>query len=175
MSAAQATAGAPAAAMRPAASHDVCTFLFHEAQLLNEGRYEDWLALLTEDVFYWVPARHGQQDAENEVSLFADTAAILRNRVERLRHPKLFSQQPPASTLRVIGNIQAGPAPEGGGELVVHSTFTMLEHRRTHAQRTFGGTMEHLLRGGPGSWKIARKTVRLVNCDSTMANLAIPF
>ena len=62
-----------------------------------------------------------------------------------------------------------------GGELVVHSTFTMLEHRRTHPQRTFGGTMEHLLRGSPGSWKIARKTVRLVNCDATMANLAIPF
>src|SRR5689334_25419037 len=29
--------------------------LFEEAQLLDERRYDEWLALLTDDAIYWVP------------------------------------------------------------------------------------------------------------------------
>ena len=36
---------------------EVQEFLFHEASLLDERRYQDWLALLTEDVHYWMPIR----------------------------------------------------------------------------------------------------------------------
>jgi Ring hydroxylating beta subunit len=32
-------------------------FLYHEADLLDERRYEDWLALVAEDVRYWMPMR----------------------------------------------------------------------------------------------------------------------
>ena len=32
-------------------------FLFREASLLDERRLEEWLALLTEDIHYWMPIR----------------------------------------------------------------------------------------------------------------------
>src|SRR6202022_3534317 len=32
-------------------------FLYYEADLLDERRYEDWLALVAEDVRYWMPMR----------------------------------------------------------------------------------------------------------------------
>jgi len=31
-------------------------FLVDEAQLLDEGKFEDWLALFTDDAWYWVPS-----------------------------------------------------------------------------------------------------------------------
>ena len=32
-------------------------FLFHEAQLLDSRRYQEWLELLTDDIHYWMPIR----------------------------------------------------------------------------------------------------------------------
>jgi len=31
-------------------------FLLHEAQLLDDGKFDDWLALFTPDAWYWVPS-----------------------------------------------------------------------------------------------------------------------
>ena len=37
--------------------HEVEQFLYHEARLLDERKFDDWLALLTDDVHYWMPIR----------------------------------------------------------------------------------------------------------------------
>ena len=39
-------------------------FLYHEAELLDERRYEDWLALLADDVRYWMPMRRNVKFGE---------------------------------------------------------------------------------------------------------------
>ena len=31
----------------------------HEARLLDEARFDDWLALFTADAWYWVPSEPG--------------------------------------------------------------------------------------------------------------------
>ena len=36
---------------------EIEAFLYHEAELLDERRYEEWLALFTDDVHYWMPMR----------------------------------------------------------------------------------------------------------------------
>src|SRR5215831_1324381 len=41
-------------------------FLYHEADLLDERRYEDWLALVAEDVRYWMPMRRNVKVGEAE-------------------------------------------------------------------------------------------------------------
>ena len=33
----------------------LCDFIAREAALLDEGQFDDWLALFTEDGHYWVP------------------------------------------------------------------------------------------------------------------------
>ena len=35
--------------------HEVEQFLFHEARLLDERKFDDWLDLLTDDIHYWMP------------------------------------------------------------------------------------------------------------------------
>ena len=37
-------------------------FLFHEAKLIDEHLYDEWLALWTEDGLYWVPCNTDDAD-----------------------------------------------------------------------------------------------------------------
>jgi 3-phenylpropionate/cinnamic acid dioxygenase small subunit len=45
-------------------------FLYHEAELLDERRYEDWLALLADDVRYWVPMRRNVKFARAGAGIY---------------------------------------------------------------------------------------------------------
>lgn len=157
---------------RRLAPQPIQEFLFFEAELLSQRRFEEWMELLTEDISYWVPLRQGQTDAEQEASLFYDNLELLTSRLKRLRHPKMWSQLPPAHSTRLISNITLDDDYESNG--TVYSQFIMCEFR-AREQRVFGGSYEHQLRQVDGGFKIARKTVRLVNCEAMLSNLAVPF
>jgi Ring hydroxylating beta subunit len=47
-------------------------FLLHEARLLGEGRFGEWLALFTPDASYWVPSEPDQKSPFDTVSLIYD-------------------------------------------------------------------------------------------------------
>ena len=60
-------------------------FLLQEARLLDEARFDDWLALFTADAWYWVPSEPDQADPAETVSLIYDDRRLLETRVRRLR------------------------------------------------------------------------------------------
>ncbi len=43
-------------------AHDLIGFVIHEARLLDELRFDEWLDLFTEDGRYWMPLEYGQTD-----------------------------------------------------------------------------------------------------------------
>ncbi len=43
-------------------------FLQHEARLLDEGKFDEWLALFTADGSYWVPSEPDQDNPHDTVS-----------------------------------------------------------------------------------------------------------
>src|ERR1700740_3674623 len=55
-------------------------FLAHEARLLDEGKFDDWLALFTPDAWYWVPSEPDQPDPHETVSLIYDDPRLLETR-----------------------------------------------------------------------------------------------
>ena len=152
---------------------DLRALLAYEAQLLNELRFTEWLQLYTEEAVVWVPARADQENPEDQISLIYDDRELLELRVKRLAHPLLHSQDPMTRSVRLVGNslMQLDTAPDAP---IVRSDFIMLDYRlRTH--RFFGGTYLHELRKHDGQWRIAKKTVRLINCDDYHSNLGIPL
>src|SRR5262245_25108075 len=42
-------------------------FLVHEARLLDDARFHDWLALFTADAWYWVPAQPNQASPRDTI------------------------------------------------------------------------------------------------------------
>jgi len=146
--------------------------LIHEARLLDEARFDDWLALFTPDAWYWVPAEPGQQSPRDTISLMYDDRRLLETRVRRLSSPRIYSQEPRSRTSRIVANVTVED--NGSNDCTVRSKFQLLEYRR-ETQRIFGGTYLHgLIRGSHGI-QIAWKRVDLVNCDAPHEGLVIPF
>jgi benzoate/toluate 1,2-dioxygenase beta subunit len=156
----------------PATPEAVERFLVDEARLLDERRFDDWLALFTADATYWVPAEPGQADPLETISLIYDDRRLLETRVRRLRHPAIHAQTPPSRTTRLIGNVIVVPA--AAGAVAATSTFQMVEYRRDK-QRLWAGRAHHVLVPTGTAFRIRAKRVDLVNCDSVLDGISVLF
>jgi benzoate/toluate 1,2-dioxygenase beta subunit len=148
-------------------------FLIHEARLLDEGHFDDWLALFTPDARYWVPSQADQPDPFEIVSLMHDDRRLLETRVRRLSDPRIYSQEPHSRTSRMVANVSVEPD-KGEPGVTVRSKFVLIEYRREE-QRLFAGTYFHRLVGEGDDMRIALKKVELVNCDAPLDGLVVPF
>ena len=158
---------------RPTLDLGACEqFLLHEARLLDDGKFDDWLKLFTPDAWYWVPSEPNQIDPIETVSLIYDDRRLLETRVRRLASPRMYSQEPRSRTSRIIGNVSLEES--GKDVCTVRSKFVMVEYRREQ-QRLFAGTALHRLVQTHGRIMIAWKRVNLVNCDAPLDGITIPF
>jgi benzoate/toluate 1,2-dioxygenase beta subunit len=149
-------------------------FLIHEARLLDERRFDDWLALFTGDGWYWVPLEAGQDNPHDTVSLMYDDRRMLETRIRRLSHPNIHAQSPESRTSHIIANVTIEENGPGGVECTVRSKFHMIEYRRDK-QRIFGGTCLHGLTKDEGGFRVRWKRVDLVNSESMHDGLNVPF
>ena len=118
-------------------------FLAHEARLIDEGRFNDWLELFSPDCLYWVPITPGGGDPRREVSHAFDDCRRLTDRVYWLRTGLAFSQIPQSRTRRVIGNVEVLDEP-GSGLRFIRSNFIVNEFRAGVA-KTYTGWYGHVL------------------------------
>lgn len=146
-------------------------FLVHEARLLDDGRFDEWLKLFTPEARYWVPSQVDQTSPLDTVSLMYDDRRLLETRVRRLASPRIYSQEPRSRTSRIVTNATLEQVDAGGA--LVRSKFVMVEYRREQ-QRLFAGTYWHKLVQMDGI-RIASKRVDLVNCDAPLDGLVVPF
>ena len=148
-------------------------FLYQEAALLDEKRYAEWVDLFMEDAVYWIPANRFDVDPKKHVSIVYDSSQRLRERLGRMEHPYFWAQDPASRLSRIVGNVRLLES-LGDGHLV-ESKFQMLELRRGHS-RHFAGTYHHRLTPDPQrGWRIAAKTVYLINNDQPQLNLTFLF
>src|ERR1700754_4636352 len=162
----------PEARLKSLGLADCAQFLIHEARLLDEARYDDWLALFAADAWYWVPSQPNQASPHDTVSLIYDDRRLLETRVRRLASPRIYSQEPRSRTSRMVGNVSVEES--GTHACTVRSKFVMIEYRR-ESQRLFAGTTFHRLVQESGGIRIASKRVDLVNCDAPLDGIVVPF
>jgi 3-phenylpropionate/cinnamic acid dioxygenase small subunit len=149
-------------------------FLAHEARLLDERRFREWMQLFADDGTYWVPSVPDQQSPFDQASLFYDDRALMRTRVERLEHPRIHAQTPPSRTVHLIGNVHLDETDADKGEYAVSSSVIMVEYRDDQ-QRIFAGRQHHRLRREGENLRIVQKRVDLINCDSAFEAMAVPI
>ena len=141
--------------------------LYHEAALLDERRFDEWLELFTDDALYWVP--QGEDgDPARQVSIAYDDRRRMHERVLRLTSGFAYAQDPPSRTCHVLGNVrQTG---ESDGALQIASALIVAEVRR-NTQQLYAGQVEHDLVPKGDGFRIRRKVVRLVNSDVPLGNV----
>lgn len=150
-------------------------FLFHEARLLDEARFADWLALYTPTATYWVPSQPGQESPHDTVSIVYDDRRLLETRVRRLVNPGIHAQTPPSRTSRLVGNIVLRDlAPRETEGVAVESRLQVVEFRRDRQRLLAGAVRHHLLPEGD-SFRIQSKRVELVNVGGVMEGITVPL
>jgi benzoate/toluate 1,2-dioxygenase beta subunit len=149
-------------------------FLFHEARLLDERRFRDWMGLFADDGTYWVPAVPSQKNPFDQASLFYDDRDLMKTRVDRLEHPRIHVQTPASRTAHLVGNVVVEETDTAKNEFLIASTVIMVEYR-DEAQRVFAGRQQHRLRRHAESFRIVQKRVDLINCDGAFEAMALPI
>ena len=131
--------------MNSYARTDVEEFLYHEAELLDQWKLPEWLALFTDDASYEVPCTDLPADASSEDSLFyiADDRFRLGERVKRLMKKTAHSEYPHSRTRRMVGNVRIRP--QADGTLEVGSVFTTYRTKDGITDLYFGSAIHHLV------------------------------
>lgn len=156
---------------------DVEELIHREAALLDDCRYEEWVALYVDDALYWAPVSPEMQSPREGPSHFRDDKQIMKVRTHRLANPRAFAAEPSPRTVHIISGIYVES--DDGDELVVSSSQIMLEYRNRNRfeedQRMFGGRVRHRIRRTSSGLRIAEKRIDLINAEGPFNAIAAPL
>ena len=152
---------------------DVEAFLYHEANLLDDRRYEEWLDLLTEDVRYWVPMRRNVKFGELEreftregqdINWFDEGKTTLTQRVRQILTGVHWAEEPLSRLSHLVTNVEilgASPTPADAEEVSLRCRFIIYRNRVETETDLLVGRREDSLRRVDGEWQIAKRQVFL--------------
>ena len=158
-------------------------FLFFEATILDERRYQEWYLLLADDIHYWMPNRMNRNarelDHENttarEYGLFDDNKKTMGWRVKQLLTGKHWAEDPPSRFRHLVTNIRIEPT-AAADEYAVRSNFFVYRNRLQHLVDLWVGERQDILRRRePFVWQVARRKILLDQNVVLSNNLSIFF
>ena len=153
-------------------------FLYHEADLLDERRYEDWLALIAEDVRYWMPMRRnvkvGEQEreftrADHDINWFDEGRETLERRVRQIMTGIHWAEEPVSRITHIVSNVQlveVQPSLEEAVEVMTKCRFLIYRNRVETETDILVGKRDDLLRRSAtaGSSPVARSSSTRTCC-----------
>ena len=153
---------------------DLVSFVYHEARLLDERRFAEWLDLFADDGHYWMPAEWRQTDPRLQSSLMYEDKLLLSIRVERLTGERTFSQKPQSRSQHVLQAPQVDGIDDGPGGAVGH-TWTPFHYTeiRMDEQTRFAGWARHEIVDEDGRLRIRLKRVDLLDFDAPHGNIQL--
>ena len=147
---------------------EVEDFLWQEADLLDDFKYEEWLDLLTDDVSYWMPIRRNVPSREMEseltaegpdMSWYTDDKETLEKRVSQIRTHVHWADEPYSRISHIVSNVRILDVK--GDEIRVKCRFVFYRNRHEDEESTFIGKRIDTLRRTADGWKIARREIYL--------------
>jgi 3-phenylpropionate/cinnamic acid dioxygenase small subunit len=147
-------------------------FVLREARLLDEQRFEQWVALFTDDGHYWMPVEWRQTDPKLKVSLMYEDKLLLQIRAERLKGNRTFSQKPKSRSHHLLQTPQVDRRNDDGNEYILWTAMHYVETRQDE-QTLYAAWATHHLTMIDGCLRIRLKRVDLVNCDAAFGSIQL--
>lgn len=146
---------------------DLIDFVVAEARLLDAKRYDEWNALFTDDGLYWVPLVPGQEDGATHTSHLYEDKLLRDLRVERLKSPRAFSQQPPSRSHHLLQTPTVETFDAAANRYIMRTEFHYTEAQGDELNFFVGTCWHHLTLQG-GRLSMTLKRVDLINCDAAL-------
>jgi 3-phenylpropionate/cinnamic acid dioxygenase small subunit len=148
--------------------------LYHEARLLDERRFAEWLALWTDDATYWIPTRTARAASAEEpfvpveselapaggVAWMQETKGHLSLRVVRLGTARAWGENPPSRTRRFVTNVELEPG-DAPGEWRAYSNLLLHRSRRAGDEHWLTAQRRDRLRAHEGALLLAERKIVL--------------
>jgi 3-phenylpropionate/cinnamic acid dioxygenase small subunit len=155
----------------PAVRDQFRQLLEREARLLDQLRFDEWLALFAPECIYWVPATPSGGDPRREVAISFDDRRRMEDRIYRLCTGYAWSQAPKSRTVRMISNVEVFATADDAARMV-RSNF-MISEFRPDGTRVLSGWCGHRVVRRAGNWEIEVRQVNLIDCDQNLRNPSI--
>ncbi|CAH0498349.1 3-phenylpropionate/cinnamic acid dioxygenase subunit beta [Novosphingobium sp. CECT 9465] len=152
--------------------------LYDEAALLDERRFDDWVAMLAQDIIYQAPIRltrtgaHRDRDVMRTMFHFDEDYGSLLMRTGRMQK-SAWAEDPPSRCRRFVTNVRIGET-EAAGEYEVVS-YLFLERSRGDNPHNEQMTAERrdIWRDVDGIYKLARREIIVDQAVLGMSNFAV--
>ena len=159
--------GARPTAVDEADAQTLVDFVVHEARLLDDKRYPEWLDLWTDDGIYWVPLTPEQSDGVHHNSHLYEDKLLRELRVERLKSARAYSQQPPSRALHLLQTPTLETSDVAAQRFVLRTPFHYTEAQGDEIQTFVGTAFHHVVRDGR-ALRLSLKRVDLLNGDAAL-------
>jgi 3-phenylpropionate/cinnamic acid dioxygenase small subunit len=160
---------------------EVSDFLYREADLLDERRYEEWLGLLADDYQYAVPLRMNvmyddvaaREDtrAGSEICWFDEGKATAELRVAQLATGKHWAEEPVSRVTHLVANIRLESAELP--EVDLSCRFVVYRNRVADETDFLVGRRKDRLRKTADGWRVVRRELLLDQSVLLAKNLSI--
>ncbi|MGK2942220.1 MAG: 3-phenylpropionate/cinnamic acid dioxygenase subunit beta [Immundisolibacter sp.] len=145
---------------------EVQQFYYREARLKDRQDYRAWLALLTDDIHYWMPARVQRYRRDErppsrlDSAYYNDSMRELDKRITRLETDTCWTEDPATRTAHLVHNVEVEHT-ENADEYRVHSISQVYRNMNEDEEHTLYCLREDLLRRVDGQLRVARRLLTL--------------
>lgn len=167
----------------PELQFEIEQYYYHEAELLDDHRYGEWLELFSNDTHYWMPTRANrllrehdlESSAEGQFALFDDNKRTLGWRVKQMASLTHWAENPRSRTRHLISNVRIAPS-KFEGEYEAKSNFICYRNRLSDEVDIWVGERTDLLRRDQQQeLRIARRKILLDQNVVLSKNLSVFF
>jgi 3-phenylpropionate/cinnamic acid dioxygenase small subunit len=151
-------------------TQEIASFLYAEAELLDERRHDEWLALLADDIRYWMPMRRNVKygDTEREftretedISWFDEGKDTLTRRVRQIQTGIHWAEEPQSRIAHMVSNVALVAVAPDEREVLAKSRFLIYRNRVETETDLLVGKREDTLRRAGDGWLISRRKIIL--------------
>lgn len=144
--------------------HEFESLLIDEYWLLDNDQFEDWLALMTDDIRYWGPVRQDLDRGEENfhqahlLTHFDEDRVTMGLRVARLRTGSAHAEEPPSRIRHFVSNVKIieTPTPD---KVLVASNFIVFRSRSGREENFFVGTRRDWWVRQSAGWRLQERMI----------------
>jgi 3-phenylpropionate/cinnamic acid dioxygenase small subunit len=161
--------------------YEIEQFLYHEAALLDDRRFTEWLDLLDPELEYWMPIRSTRSLGDEihefaklgEGAFFDDDKPSMEQRVRKLYTGFAWAEDPPSRTRHNVSNVRI--LEQGAGLIVVACNFFIYRTRLANDNDLWSGWRKDTLRPNEHGFTIVKRHLFIDHVSLDSKNLSSFF
>jgi 3-phenylpropionate/trans-cinnamate dioxygenase subunit beta len=163
--------------------HEIEQFLFHEAALLDDWRFRDWIELLAQDIRYTMRTTVNAQTRDRRRSvqppttwIFNDTRFQLERRVARLETGMAWAEEPPSRTRHCVSNLRVSTTGTPG-EYEARVNYILYRSQKERDETFYVGCRVDRVRrvDTAAGWQLCCREIALDQAVLSSHNLSVLF